>query len=198
MTYNAVTHELRASDGSVLKRLSCPLTKQWQDLRVISNVDDRRHCNSCGKEVCDLSDLSENEVRALLKYNCHACVHIASEGENIIIEGSPSTMLCPARPIRTARTVQAVDDAARNGFRPVIVKVVLMTWYYPNPPMPFAAYLLPPDIQVGDRCYLEDVIEEIVDTIWNQGDVTRKKNGFATWNGERMILSPKSETLMIG
>ncbi len=56
------------------------------------------------------------------------------------------------------------------------------TWYYPyHFPNPFAAYLLPPDLKRGEEVWLEDLIEDIVGSWWNQGDTTRLAAAAAIW-----------------
>lgn len=55
-------------------------------------------------------------------------------------------------------------------------------------PSPLAAYLLPPDIQVGERVFLEDLIEDRVGSSWNQGDTYRARSGFAVWRGDHLEL----------
>lgn len=63
--------------------------------------------------------------------------------------------------------------------------VIDFTFYYPHSfPSPFAAYLLPPDLAVGERVYLEDLIEDLVGSSWNQGDQYRLESCAAIWNGE--------------
>lgn len=58
------------------------------------------------------------------------------------------------------------------------------TFYYPyHFPNPFAAYLLPKDIIVGETVFLEDLIEDYVGMTWNQGDVYRLDSCEAIWNG---------------
>ena len=48
---------------------------------------------------------------------------------------------------------------------------------------PFAAYLIPPDLEVGERVYVEDLIEDFVGGRWNQGDVYRLAEAEAIWTG---------------
>lgn len=55
--------------------------------------------------------------------------------------------------------------------------------YRPDESFPYAAYLVPPDLSIGQRVYLNDVIEEIPITIWNQGDTERLKSCYAVWTG---------------
>ena len=57
--------------------------------------------------------------------------------------------------------------------------------YYPNPFVnPYAAYLIPSDIQIGERVFLEDLIEDYIGAKWNQGDTYRLPSCEAIWNGK--------------
>lgn len=51
-------------------------------------------------------------------------------------------------------------------------------------PSPIAAYLLPPDLEVGDTVWLEDVIEDVEAHYSNQGNIYRLNCCLAVWNGE--------------
>lgn len=135
------------------------------------------------------------------------------------------------RIIKTARTKDAINSAAREGFKPLVKPVVpsarikskysvlqdketgeitvindfragtikadgsrLTTvvgfkFYYPHQfESPFAAYLIPPDIRIGEKVFLEDLIEDIVAGKWNQGDTFRLEACEAVWNGNDMIV----------
>jgi hypothetical protein len=80
--------------------------------------------------------------------------------------------------------------------------VIDFTFYYPHSfPSPFAAYLIPRDLQVGERVYLEDLIEDVVGGSWNQGDTYRLASCIAVWNGRDFELQYDPETdrdVMIG
>jgi hypothetical protein len=72
---------------------------------------------------------------------------------------------------------------------------VVIDWrhHYPHAwTNPFAAYLLPADLRVGEAVILDDLIEDLVGTVWNQGDAYRLKCCAATWNGETFELEKKS------
>jgi len=67
-----------------------------------------------------------------------------------------------------------------NGYEVVIDH----TFYYPHSyELPFAAYLVPKDITVGERVYIEDLIEDFVGATWNQGDTYRLDGCEAIWTG---------------
>lgn len=62
-------------------------------------------------------------------------------------------------------------------------------YYYPYYwPDPFAAYLLPSDLEVGDTFWLEDLIEDEVGKVWSRGDAYRLPSCLAVWNGESFDL----------
>lgn len=132
------------------------------------------------------------------------------------------------RKIVTARTLEEMNAATRNGCRLLALriernpeiraqyKVVKHTqtgeprmvtdrrsepvgcdwedcipWsdYYPyHWPLPFAAYILPPDLAVDETVFLADLIEEHVGMIWNQGAVFRLAGCKARWTGREFEL----------
>ncbi len=78
--------------------------------------------------------------------------------------------------------------------------VVNWTFYYPNKfPEPFAAYLLPSDLEVGERVWLEDLIEDYVGAVWNQGNVYRLNAAEARWTGNdlEVLYDPEKDTYNI-
>lgn len=130
------------------------------------------------------------------------------------------------RVIRTARTVEAINEAARAGFFPLVKKltrlkkirskyavfqnpetgevsvtgdfrsmrgqkpIIDFTFYYPYQfANPFAAYLIPADLKVGETVMLEDLIEDLEGESWNQGDVYRLQSSEAKWNGEDFVIN---------
>jgi len=73
--------------------------------------------------------------------------------------------------------------------------VIGWTFYYPyNFSSPFAAYLIPKDIKIGERVFIEDLIQDIVGRSWNQGDNYRLECCEAIWNGDdlEILFDPKT------
>jgi hypothetical protein len=63
--------------------------------------------------------------------------------------------------------------------------VINWTFYYPYAfENPFAAYLIPHDIEIGERVFIEDLIEDYVGGQWNQGDTFRLESCEAIWTGK--------------
>jgi len=135
------------------------------------------------------------------------------------------------RIIKTGRDREIINNAARNGFKPLIKKVrpsdeirskysviqnkktgeikiigdlrfdyltddsgdyvtvIDWTYYYPhNFKSPFAAYLIPKDIIVGEMVFVEDLIEDYIGASWNQGDTYRLESCEAIWNGKNLEI----------
>ena len=135
------------------------------------------------------------------------------------------------RIIRTARTLEEINQGAKGGFMPLVkkvepskkikskyciyqnrltgevievndfrsvgnldnniefVQVIGWTFYYPyRYELPYSAYLVPSDIEVGEKVILQDVIEDLVEMRFNQGDVYRLESCKATWNGNDFVL----------
>ena len=128
----------------------------------------------------------------------------------------------------SARTAEAINQAAKAGLRPLVKpvkpsaeirskfsvwqnrltgeivvlgdyrmhprlevwqQVIDWTFYYPHAfPEPFAAYLIPPDIGVGEQVYVEDLIEDFIGASWNQGCKYRLKSCTAVWNGTDLTI----------
>lgn len=72
--------------------------------------------------------------------------------------------------------------------------VIDWTFYYPYSfKSPFAAYLIPQDIAVGERVFLEDLIEDYISASWNQGDTYRLSSCEAIWNGTDLEIQYNSK-----
>lgn len=136
------------------------------------------------------------------------------------------------RVIKTGRTVEEINAAARSGLRPLVKpvrpnkqihdmvavfqdpttgeielsgdcrhqpggnKVIDYTLYYPyHFPNPFAAYLLPADLAVGEEVWLEDLIEDLVAVFGNQGYHPRLESAPAIWTGDdfEVLFDPRRD-----
>ena len=142
------------------------------------------------------------------------------------------------RTIKTARTSDEINKAAKKGYRPLIKEVVqsekirsktiifqnkttgeimiagdfriepregyewlMRIWSYPYRfDSPYAAYLIPKDLKIGEKVFLEDIIEDYVGWCWNQGDASRLDSCDAIWNGKDfdILYKEKKEPCVIG
>lgn len=132
------------------------------------------------------------------------------------------------RIITTARDLNSINKAVKNGFKVVVIKIepsikirtnysvvqnkitgevkvvgdlrgsydkdefkTLVDWasYYPhNFKSPFAAYLIPLDIKIGEAVFIEDLIEDFIGSSWNQGSNYRLEGCEAIWNGSALEI----------
>lgn len=128
------------------------------------------------------------------------------------------------RVIKTARTKDEINDAARNGLWPLVLPVQrderISSWvavyqdpetgvitttgdhrwspagtpvvnvrFYPHHfRNPYAAYLVPKDLEPGEEVWLEDVIEDVVGIWGNQGHTYRLESAPARWDGTRFEI----------
>lgn len=77
----------------------------------------------------------------------------------------------------------------RSHFSEDYVTVIDWTDYYPHFfKSPFAAYLIPKDIKIGERVFVEDLIEDFIGARWNQGDTYRLESCEAIWNGKELEI----------
>ena len=135
------------------------------------------------------------------------------------------------RIIKTARTKDEINAAARRGLKPLVLPVTpnaqISSWvavyqdpetgeiettgdhryppagtrvvnvrYYPYHFVnPFAAYLVPEDLQPGEEVWLEDLIEDIVGVWGNQGHTYRLESAPARWNGTsfEVLFNPQRD-----
>ncbi len=98
--------------------------------------------------------------------------------------------------IKTGQIIVLGDFRVRLDYDddPNFKTIIDWTFYYPyNFESPFAAYLIPPDLKKGERVFVEDLIEDIVDTIWNQGDAYRLDCCEAIWNGNELLIQNEPE-----
>lgn len=77
---------------------------------------------------------------------------------------------------------------------------MVRNWFFvrPDRPFPLAAYAIPKELHVGARIFLEDVIEDVLETVWNQGNSTRLISTAATWNGVDFDIDEPMDSCFVG
>lgn len=82
--------------------------------------------------------------------------------------------------------IEQIGDFRADGYNHPDFKVLInWTYYYPHSfPLPYAAYLVPADIEAGEKVWIDDLIEDLVGGQWNQGNVYRLESAEATWDGK--------------
>ncbi len=84
MQFNPQTKSLYTSEGKLLKKLHCPLRKEWEDLKVLPERQSRL-CEACCNKVVDTAFYSEEALVVLLREKPETCLKIELGQENIQI-----------------------------------------------------------------------------------------------------------------
>jgi len=63
---------------------------------------------------------------------------------------------------------------------------------------PWAAYLMPADIKVGEQVFVWDVIQDRVHTHQNHGGSLRQGQAIATWKGDELDIPVLDPEVWIG
>jgi hypothetical protein len=84
MKYNPITQELFANDGTFLKKLHCPLSKQWEELHSTDLLKGKM-CDQCKRVVYDTSFLSDEKLSDLLRNDAHTCLKVDLNQDNLTI-----------------------------------------------------------------------------------------------------------------
>lgn len=145
------------------------------------------------------------------------------------------------RVIRTARSLDDINSAVKEGYYPLILRVTnshsikeeftvlqhkttgaievfhdghdlvwfedsesyetIIDWsthYQYSFPCPYAAYLIPKGLGIGERVFLEDLIEDYIGTVFNS-NIYRLASCEAIWDGETfdVLYDPEIHTSMM-
>ena len=84
MNFNPLTNELFSKHGALIKKLSCPLSKQWDQFSP-QDQSGFRNCDHCEKPVFDTSVLEEKALIRLMENDPEACLKVAFDQHNIMI-----------------------------------------------------------------------------------------------------------------
>jgi len=126
MKYDPNTRQLFTGDGKLIKKLQCPLKKTWENLLKIESQDLKRRCNACQKDVLDISSYSEDQVVTIVQYDPDVCVCIRNDSRTIQWDDSKRYQPCihvNIRIIQTARSEEAINLAAQDGFMVLLKKI---------------------------------------------------------------------------
>ncbi len=144
MKYDCKDGCLYADDGTLIKQLDCPLHKKWDQLQVVDDNDRKRWCGSCKKDVISILGFDDRQVQALVEVDPEVRLYASSAFGNVVFTGSDvlgelpgpaessayghlySCMrsLAEARVITTARTVEAINKGASDGYWPLLKAVL--------------------------------------------------------------------------
>lgn len=84
MKFNPITNELFTDDGILIKKLHCPLNKQWEDLSQAIHLKGKL-CDHCDKVIIDTSLIKDTDLLQIINANPETCLKIDLNQENIIV-----------------------------------------------------------------------------------------------------------------
>lgn len=84
MKYNPITKELFTNEGIFIKKLDCPLSKQWRDLSPTLDLKGKA-CDHCQSTVYDTLLLTDDDIQNLLKVNSGTCLKVSMNQSNLTI-----------------------------------------------------------------------------------------------------------------
>ena len=83
MKINPSNKELYTDSGAFLKRLHCPISAKWKDMR--ENGSNTRICSNCDKTIHDTAYLTDLELDHLLANDPEACLKVNLNQDNVKI-----------------------------------------------------------------------------------------------------------------
>lgn len=141
--YSPKESTLYDTNGGMIKEISCPLEKRWEDLqrlederseiqKLLGPEERHRFCDACQKKVFNLNGLNADEIKGACLASPGICVHATLPHPAISVEerDNDRSGVCPKfevvgrRLIRTARRVVAMNEAVKNGFKLLIKPVI--------------------------------------------------------------------------
>lgn len=84
MKYNPITQELYTDASWFLKRLHCPLVKQWEQLDFTSSAM-AKTCTTCNKAVYETSLFSDSDLQEILQKAPETCLKVDINQPNLTI-----------------------------------------------------------------------------------------------------------------
>lgn len=84
MIFNPISNSLFTDDSVFMKKLSCPYEIQWSDLQNLEGSSSKS-CGICSKTIFDTQNLSEKEIKLLIKNDASVCLKLDLNQNNIRI-----------------------------------------------------------------------------------------------------------------
>ncbi|WP_300470879.1 hypothetical protein, partial [uncultured Alcanivorax sp.] len=168
MRYDPKTQRLETDAGELIKEISCPLSKKWDQLMPWADdwaqsigqnpsglelggewyswaqLEERglqppepvparkKYCGSCQKCVIDVNSYTEAQIQAVCEVDEQACIHLRLNHPELTVvnaEAEEDSRACGYEGVsrrglpivQTARTLAALEDGVRRGYRPLFV-----------------------------------------------------------------------------
>ncbi|WP_373033812.1 hypothetical protein [Sulfurovum sp.] len=117
--------------------------------------------------------------------------------QKVIPSDKIKVMYALERDLKTGKVTVLHDSWEIYAHHEDAERVIDKVYYYPyHFQSPFAAYLVPPDIEVGERVIIDDLIEDIVGAR-HKMHTYRLEKAEAVWNGEKFIVDHNSYNISV-
>lgn len=123
MIYEPRSGALYANDGEFLRTVHCPLALRVSELAELPDSSPDKQCNACGKTIKCADDWTDDDMRKALEDFPSLCVFATTAAKNIVVlkpigRENPNEEDLPV--VHTARSIDAMEDGFRRGYRLVI------------------------------------------------------------------------------
>lgn len=123
MIFEPRSGALYADDGEFLKTVHCPMALRVTDLSEFPGSPTDRLCNTCETTIKCIDEWTDSDMREALDRTPNVCIFATAAAKNIVVLRAagirqPNEEKLPV--IRTARSIQAMQDASRRGYEVVI------------------------------------------------------------------------------
>ncbi|WP_372364719.1 hypothetical protein [Candidatus Uabimicrobium sp. HlEnr_7] len=85
MFFDPQTKKLYAKDGTLIKKLHCPLKMHISQMQS-HNSD--LFCHQCDHTIINTANLTEKELQDIVRKNPEVCVSVSSQQKNVIIQNN--------------------------------------------------------------------------------------------------------------
>ncbi len=147
MKFDPIKQQLLTDDGRLIKKVYCPKNLGMDDLHRVDQDDQTRRCTECKSSIVNIAKYSDDDALALLASNPKTCVFAlpgtvdlvmpkigktepkAGVGDCFLLHDAADTTTHrnyqlfdgnKRRRIRTARGVDAINQAVNAGYWPLL------------------------------------------------------------------------------
>lgn len=124
MIFDPKIGALYGNDGVFIKNVQCPKALTVKDLMDLPEGSPDKYCDSCMTNILCINNVTEEELRHQLNDDPDLCIFASASAKNIVVLHYPLPEAPPGiTTIKTARSIEAMQDGFSKGFRP-LVKIV--------------------------------------------------------------------------
>lgn len=84
MKFNPLSNELYTNEGTLIKKLQCPLQPEWDDMHQGTEFR-MKHCQGCQRPVYDTAFFKDNDLLEMVEKDRHTCLKVDLNQNNLIV-----------------------------------------------------------------------------------------------------------------